>query len=105
VRVLAGTDQVTLNQHALEPIGALRREPAGLDAISYQCLTAKSDKLCQLCGHQSAEGIRGEKEYTLTEGEESDEHLINLAITLKNTGTAQHRSEEYYLFMRVHPPR
>lgn len=94
--VLAGTDQVTLNQNALEPIGALRREPAGLDAISYK-LTAKSDKSATFVG-TNAEGVEVTKVYTLTEGEESDEHLIDLTITLKNTGTAQHRSEEYYLY-------
>ncbi|HRH95125.1 MAG TPA: YidC/Oxa1 family insertase periplasmic-domain containing protein [Prosthecobacter sp.] len=94
--VLAGTDRVTLNEHALEPIGALRREPAGLDATAYK-LTAKSDKSATFEG-TTAEGIVATKTYTLTEGEGSDEHLIDLQITLKNTGTAQHRSEEYYLY-------
>lgn len=94
--VLAGTDRVTLNKNAVEPIGALRREPAGLDAIVYK-LTAKSEKGATFEG-TSAEGIVVTKTYTLTEGKESDEHLIDLAITLKNTGAAQHRSEEYYLY-------
>lgn len=94
--VLAGTDQVTLNKNGLEPIGALRREPAGLDAIAYK-LTAKSDKSATFEGTTS-DGIVVTKTYTLTEGAESDEHLLDLKITLKNTGTAQHRSEEYYLY-------
>jgi YidC/Oxa1 family membrane protein insertase len=94
--VLAGTDNVKLNKNALEPIGALRREPAGLDGIAYK-LTAKSDKSATFVG-TSAEGIEVTKTYTLTEGPESDEHLIDLTITLKNTGAAQHRSEEYYLY-------
>jgi len=94
--VLAGTDRVTMNQNGLEPIGALRREPGGLDVIAYK-LTAKSDKSATFEG-TSAEGIVVTKTYTLTEGAESDEHLIDLAITFKNTGEAQHRSEEYYLY-------
>ncbi len=94
--VLAGTDQVTLNKNAVEPIGALRREPAGLDAIAYK-LTAMSDKSATFEG-TSAEGIVVTKTYSLTEGSEGDEHLIDLTITLKNTGAAQHRSEEYYLY-------
>jgi YidC/Oxa1 family membrane protein insertase len=94
--VLAGTDQVTLNKNALEPIGALRREPSGLDTITYK-LTAKSGKSATFEG-TSAEGIVVTKTYTLTEGNESDEHLIDLTITLKNTGAVQHRSEEYYLY-------
>lgn len=94
--LLAGTDQVTLNKNAVEPIGALRREPAGLDAIAYK-LTAKSDKSATFEG-TSAEGIVVTKTYSLTEGSEGDEHLIDLTITLKNTGAAQHRSEEYYLY-------
>ena len=94
--VLAGTDQVTLNKNALEPIGALRREAAGLDATAYK-LTAKSDKSATFVG-TTAEGVEVTKTFTLTEGKESDEHLIDLTIMLKNTGTAQHRSEEYYLY-------
>jgi YidC/Oxa1 family membrane protein insertase len=94
--VLAGTDRVTLNEHALEPIGALRREPAGADAIAYS-MSAASEKSVTFTG-TSSEGITIQKTYTLTAGEESDEHLIDLTLTLTNTGTTQHRSEEYYLF-------
>lgn len=94
--VLAGTDMVTLNKNGLEPVGALRRDAAGLDSISYK-LTAKSDKSATFEG-TSKEGILVTKTYTLTEGAEGDEHLVDLKITLKNTGTTQHRSEEYYLY-------
>ena len=94
--VLAGTDQVTLNTNGLEAVGALRREPSGLDGISYK-LTEKGERSATFEGTTS-EGIVVTKTYTLTEGDESDEHLIGLTITLKNTGTAQHRSEEYYLY-------
>ena len=94
--VLGGTDDVTLNQHALEPIGALRREASGVDAIAYK-LTAKDASSSTFEG-TSADGIVFTKKYSLADGKDSDEHLINLAITFKNTGTAQHRSEEYYLY-------
>ena len=93
---LAGTDRVTLNKNGLEPIGALRRDATGLDATVYK-LTAKSDKSATFEG-TTIDGVLVTKTYTLTEGEGSDEHLIDLKITLKNTGTAQHRSEEYYLY-------
>jgi len=93
---LAGTDQVTLNKNGLEAIGALRREAAGLDATPYK-LTAKSDKSVTFEG-TTIDGIAVTKTYSLTEGEGSDEHLIDLKITLKNTGTAQHRSEDYFLY-------
>jgi YidC/Oxa1 family membrane protein insertase len=94
--VLAGTDKVTLNTNGLEAIGALRRDAAGLDALAYK-LTAKSEKSVTFEG-TTTEGVVITKTYSLTEGEESDEHLIDLTITLKNTGAAQHRSEEYYLY-------
>lgn len=94
--VLAGTDQVTLNKNGTESIGALRREPAGLDAIPYK-LTAKSTTSATFEG-TTPDGIVVTKVYTLAEGKESDEHLIDLTITLKNTGSLQHRSEEYYLY-------
>ncbi|MBK8036188.1 MAG: YidC/Oxa1 family insertase periplasmic-domain containing protein [Verrucomicrobiaceae bacterium] len=94
--VLGATDHITLNEHALEPIGAIRREPAGADAITYQMLE-QSDRSVSFEG-TTAEGIRVKKTFTLTEGASSDDHLLNLTVTLTNTGTAQHRSEEYYLF-------
>lgn len=94
--VLAGTDQVTLNTHGLEPVGALRREPTGADAIAYK-VVSKSDKSVTFEG-TTKEGVVVTKTYTLSEGKESDEHLLDLAVTFKNTGTAQHRSEEYYLY-------
>lgn len=94
--VLAGTDRVTLNKNGLEPVGALRREPAGLDAITYK-LTAKTDRSATFEG-TNAEGIVVTKTYSLTDGTETDDHLIDLAITLKNSGATQHRSDEYYLY-------
>lgn len=94
--LLAGTDQVTLNQNAVEPIGALRREATGLDTIAYK-LVSKTGKSVTFEG-TSADGIVVTKVYTLADGKDSDEHLINLTITLKNTGTAPHKSEEYYLY-------
>ncbi len=94
--VLAGTDHVTLNEHSLEAIGALRREPAGLDAIAYVMSDATARSVT-FTG-TSADGIQVKKVWSLTERDDSDEHLIDLTITLTNGGTAQHRSEEYYLF-------
>ncbi len=100
--VLGGTDHVTLNQNALEPIGALRRQPDGKDAIAYK-LTAKTGTSATFEG-TSAEGVVVTKTYSLTDGKDSDEHLINLNITLRNTGVAQHRSEEYYLYTGASSP-
>lgn len=100
--VLGGTDHVTLNQNALEPIGALRREPAGKDAIAYK-ITEKSATSVTFEG-TSTEGVVVTKTYSLADGQDSDEHLINLNVTLRNTGTAQHKSEEYYLYAGASSP-
>lgn len=97
--VLAAGDMITLNEVSgkkLEPIGALRREAAGLDTVSYK-VVEKSDKGISFEG-VSAEGITIRKVYQITEGAKSDEHLLRLTITLTNTGTAPHKSEEYYLY-------
>ncbi|MBE7498367.1 MAG: YidC/Oxa1 family insertase periplasmic-domain containing protein [Verrucomicrobiaceae bacterium] len=94
--VLAGTDHVTLNEHSQEAIGALRREAGGLDGIAYTMKEATAKGVT--FEGTNTEGIRVTKAWSLTEGAESDEHLLDLKITLTNTGTAQHRSEEYYLF-------
>lgn len=94
--VLAGTDQITLNEHGVEPVGALRREAAGNDPVAYQ-MTAKSDKGVTFEG-STAEGIQIKKAYKLHEGDPTDDHLIQLEVTLTNTGTTAHKSEEYYLY-------
>lgn len=94
--VLGGTDHVTLNQNGVEPIGALRREATSTDAIAYK-LTAKDATSVTFEG-TSADGIVVTKRYALADGKESDEHLVNLTLTLKNTGAAPHKSEEYYLY-------
>ena len=94
--VLAGTDQITLNEHAVEPIGALRREAAGNDPVAYK-ITAKSDKSVTFEG-TSAEGVAVKKVFSLHDGNPTDAHLINLSVTLTNTGAAPHKSEEYYLY-------
>ncbi len=94
--VLAGTDQITLNEFGREPIGALRREAAGNDAVAYK-ITAKSDKSITFDG-TAQDGISIRKIYALTEGEKSDEHLITLNVTLTNTSAAAFKSEEIYLY-------
>ncbi|MBK8093251.1 MAG: membrane protein insertase YidC [Verrucomicrobiaceae bacterium] len=94
--ILAGTDQVTLNGHAQEPIGALRREPAGADNITY---TMKEPTATGVSFEgATSEGVQVTKTYKLTQGQAADEHLLDLTVTLTNKGAAQHRSEEYYLF-------
>lgn len=94
--VLAGTDHITLNEHGHEPIGALRREAAGNDAVTYK-ITAKTDKSVTFEG-LAADGISIRKTYTQTEGDKFDEHLITLSVTLTNTGAAAFKSEEIYLY-------
>ncbi|MBB5039793.1 YidC/Oxa1 family insertase periplasmic-domain containing protein [Prosthecobacter dejongeii] len=97
--VLAAGDKITLNEvgrKTLEPIGALRREATGIDIVPYKIIE-KSDKSVTFEG-VSADGITIRKAYKLTEGEKSDEHLLALSITLTNTGSVPHKSEEYYLY-------
>lgn len=94
--VLLARDQVTLNEHGVEAIGALRREAAGTDATAYK-IASSDDKQVTFTG-TTTDGIEVTKTYRLTEGTGSDEHLLALTITLKNTGAAQHKSEEYYLY-------
>ena len=94
--VLSAHDQVELNKHAVEPVGAFRREASGNDQTSYKIIS-KDSKHVTFQGVTS-DGIEVTKSYRLTEGKGSDEHLLALTLTLKNTGAAQHRSEEYYLY-------
>lgn len=96
---LATHDNVILNERGSEAVGALRREAAGVDAIAYT-MSAKSATGVTFEG-VSSEGIRVTKAYELSEGEEGDSHLLDLTLTLTNTGEAHHRSEEYYLYAGV----
>lgn len=94
--VLSAHDQITLNRNAVEPVGAFRREANGTDLTPYKIIS-KDDKQVTFRG-ATAEGIEVTKTYKLTEGKGSDEHLLALTLTLKNTGAAQHKFEEYYLY-------
>ncbi len=93
---LSGQDQVVLNQLGKEPVGALRREATGKDTATYT-ITAKDDKQIIFTG-TTADGIEITKTWKLTEGDKSDDHLLALSVTLKNTGATQHASKEYYLY-------
>lgn len=94
--VLSAHDQVELNKHGLEPVGALRREADGSDPTPYK-IVSKDGKHVTFQGVTS-DGVEVTKTYRLTEGKGSDEHLLALTLTLKNTGAAQHRSDEYHLY-------
>ena len=94
--LLAG-DQIELNSRAAEPIGALRREATGVDALPY-AIAEKSAEHIVFEG-ASAEGLKVRKEYRVKNtGPQSDDHLLTLRLTFTNGGAAQHKSEEYYLY-------
>lgn len=94
--VLAGTDRVTLNARGKEPIGALRREATGLDAIAYQMV--EKDASHVILQGVASDGIQVRKEFRLTDGMAADDHLLDLTVTLTNTGTTPFKSEEIYLY-------
>lgn len=96
---LSTHDHVILNERGGESVGALRREAGGVDTVTYT-MTAKSGTGVTFEG-TTAEGIQVTKVWGLSEGDESDPHLLDLTLTLTNTGEAQHRSEEYYLYAGV----
>jgi YidC/Oxa1 family membrane protein insertase len=96
---LSTHDHVILNERGKEAVGSLRREAGGIDPITY-AVESKSGTGITFTG-TSAEGIQVTKDWKLSDGEISDPHLLNLTVTLTNTGEAQHRSEEYYLYSGV----
>lgn len=94
--VLKAHDHVELNKTATEAIGALRREASSADAIAYK-IASKDAKQITFQG-VTPDGVEVTKTYHVSEGPQADEHLLDLSVTLKNTGTAQHKSDEYYLY-------
>jgi len=94
--VLAGPDQVVLNAHGVEAVGAFRRGAKVMDDLLYT--VAESDAKHVVFEAKAADGLVVRKTFTLTEGEESDEHLIKLSITLTNQGSVQHVSENHFLY-------
>jgi YidC/Oxa1 family membrane protein insertase len=98
---LADHDGVILNQYAKsltrhEPVGALRREATALDSTTYQ-ITAKDDTSVTLEG-TTTDGLKIKKVFSASTGETSDPHLLNLEITLSNSGTNPFQSSELYLY-------
>jgi YidC/Oxa1 family membrane protein insertase len=94
--VLGGPDQVVLNAQGVEAIGAFRRDAKVMDDLLYT--VAESDAKHVVFEAKAADGLVVRKTFTLTEGEESDEHLIKLTITLTNQGSVQHVSENHFLY-------
>lgn len=92
--VLEGTDAVTLNQVAKEPIGALRREASGADSVVYK-MVEKTDQTVVFEG-ATLDGILVRKTYSTKDT--ADEHVLKLTVTLTNQGPTLHKSEEYYLY-------
>ncbi len=95
---LMALDQVTLNNRGREPIGALRREAAGIDATPYK-IVEKSEKSVTFEG-KATDGLVIRKTFSLVEAgsEGADDHLLNLTIDLRNEGAAPIKSEEFYLY-------
>jgi YidC/Oxa1 family membrane protein insertase len=85
-----------LNAHGVEAVGAFRRGAKVMDDLLYT--VAESDAKHVVFEAKAADGLVVRKTFTLTEGEESDEHLIKLSITLTNQGSVQHVSENHFLY-------
>ena len=90
---LGGRDQITLNQHGQEAIGALRREATGRDELDYS-IASKDD---QHISYQSTtpDGIEVRKTWKL---DPKDSHLVTLQLELTNRSDKSHRSEEWHLY-------
>jgi YidC/Oxa1 family membrane protein insertase len=98
---LAEHDGVVLNQYTKsksrhEPVGALRREATTLDTVAYQ-ITAKDDKSITFEGTTS-EGIKVKKIFSASTGENADDHLLLLDLTLSNPTSTPFLTEELYLY-------
>jgi YidC/Oxa1 family membrane protein insertase len=94
--LLAGQDQIVLNNDGVEPIGAFRRDAKLKDELVYSIV--ESDAKHVVFEAKASDGLLVRKTYALTEGEESDEHLLKLTITLTNQGSVPHVSENHYLY-------
>lgn len=95
--VLAAQDQVILNQHGKDAIGAFRREANTADGIVYTIVEA-TDKAVTFEGTDSVAGLGVRKSYMLSSGEGADPHLLNLTVTVTNQGNAQHVSDAHSLY-------
>lgn len=94
--VLSGQDQVVLNEHGRDAIGALRRDAKTKDDTVYKFVEA-TDKKVVLEG-LTADKLLVRKTFSLAEGEVRDDHLLKLQISVTNQGTAQHASEQHFLY-------
>lgn len=95
--VLAAQDQVVLNLHGKDAIGAFRRDANVTDDITYSVVEA-TDQAVTFEGVDTVSGLGVRKTYALTSGEGSDPHLLRLTVVITNKGTAQHVSDSHYLY-------
>jgi YidC/Oxa1 family membrane protein insertase len=94
--VLSGKDQVVLNQHGKDAIGAFRREAKLSDDIVYRFVEA-TEKSVTMEGEDKS-GLLVRKTFQISEGDPSDEHLLKLNISVTNKGASQHTSEQHFLY-------
>jgi YidC/Oxa1 family membrane protein insertase len=95
--MLKTADRVQINEFGEGPVGAISREVGFLRNLRYQVagyvpgqsVTYEVD---------TPEGIRVRKEFRLPSGENSDPHLLEVIVTLSNTGQQPHQSAEWYLY-------
>jgi YidC/Oxa1 family membrane protein insertase len=93
---LAGRDKVVLNKHGSDPIAAFRREPKTADDTLYEFKDASATSVT-LEG-TTKDGLVITKTFTTTSGENSDEHLLKMKVTVSNKGTAQLKTDNLYLY-------
>ncbi|MBL9117270.1 MAG: membrane protein insertase YidC [Verrucomicrobiaceae bacterium] len=94
--VLKGKDEIVLNTHGKEPVGALRHDPSGRDGIKYTMLDASSKGV--MFSGTTKDGIVVKKTYSIKEGEQSDEHLLALKLELHNPGATTFAFDKFYLY-------
>ncbi|WP_081888127.1 membrane protein insertase YidC [Verrucomicrobium sp. BvORR034] len=96
VVMLDTKDHIKLNQHGKAAIGAL-----GTAAKAYQDLTynvvEKTDKRV-VFEALSPEQVLVRKEYSFSEGAGSNDHLVELKVTIKNQSSAKLVRDSYYLY-------
>ncbi|HSJ02387.1 MAG TPA: membrane protein insertase YidC [Verrucomicrobium sp.] len=96
VVMLDTKDHVQINHHGKAPIGAL-----GTAARSYQDLTYKvveqTDKKV-VFEALSPDQVLVRKEYSFSEGSGSNDHLLELKVTLKNQSPAKFIRDSYFLY-------
>ncbi len=95
-KLLDTKDSVILNSHGKAAVGAISGAAKSWDDLSYKIVEQDSKRI--VFEAETPEHLVYRKDYSFTEGNGSDPHLLNYALSITNKSTAKITKDSLYIY-------